>query len=671
MNTCENGKSWQNWADTIEFTPNTLCQPTTFKELQQALESAQTQKAPVRVAGSGHSWSLGAVPGPQPYQQGANINGFLIELTNMNPKNSLKDPYLKANYFQDSSQNWYVAIPPGTGQGWLGENAANDPLNDPLHLHSTPHVSLALQSMGPAPDITLGGFVANGCHGTGWEQPPVGDFVQAVEVLTVNSSGAVVVQSYAANSTVADAVNSSRAFKSKPSVSMEAMQALRASIGALGIITKIVLQLVPLFNVAHLDEIAELDALFPSNGDTTNLQTLVTSTDYVEIFWFPFTTQLWVKRYSKSSSQPQFELKVLGFTWITSVLAALTGNLLGDLFYVIPGATPITMQVFWYFMKIFMGERTLQSYTFNQDFNPTSDPIVPVQDAYLYQRMYFRNLLDLEYTVPIPQKNDGTFDFSGVMTAWRKAYDQVISMSNQNPPVYPVNISIHLRFINNSDSFLSPANQENASTHTCYIEFLSFSQQCQQYQQYGGIVEPQWAALGGLPNWAKMIQVWPNAAVDAHEKLQARGQLTPFLSQQQAMDPTGVFKNNYLGQVLQGLPAAPVTICPTLALKAAPLPEPVALPAFAVENAQKWAQILRATSVPNLAKDPGGNLLAHDSATGIAMLVDETGHGHYMEYRFDAAANQIRYTLLTESKLLAPRDIALRVEEVLRHAAQS
>jgi hypothetical protein len=671
MDTCENGKSWQNWANTIEFTPTTLCQPTTFSELKQALESAQSQNLPVRVAGSGHSWSLGAVPGPQPYQQGANISAFLIELTNMNPKNSLRDPYLKANYFQDTSQNWYVAIPPGTGQGWLGENAANDPLNDPLHLHSNPHIPLALTSMGPAPDITLGGFVANGCHGTGWEQPPVGDFVQAVEVLTVNSSGTVVVQSYAVSSTVADAVNSSGAFKSKPTVSTTTMQALRASIGALGIITKIVLQVVPLFNVAHLDEIAELDGLFPSNGDTTNLQTLVTSTDYVEIFWFPFTTQLWVKRYSQSSSQPQFVDKVLGFTWITSVLAALTGNLLGDLFALIPRATPITMQVFWFFMKIFMGERTLQSYTFSQDFNATSDPIVPVQDAYLYQRMYFRNLLDLEYTVPIPQNNGGTFDFSGVMTAWNNAYNQVISMSNQNPPVYPVNISIHLRFIKNSDSFLSPANQENATTHTCYIEFLSFSQQCQQYQQYGQIVEPQWAALGGLPNWAKMIQVWSNAATDAHQKLQARGQLQPFLTCQKEMDPKGVFENNYLGQVLQGEQAAPVTICPAPAPKAALQPEPVALSAFAVENAQKWSQILGATSAPNLAQSPGGNLLAHHPGTGVAMLVDETGHGHYMDYRFDAAANQVRYTLLTESKLLAPRDIALRVEEVLRHAAQS
>jgi hypothetical protein len=647
-----------------------LCQPTTFAELQQALESAQSQGLPVRVVGSGHSWSLGAVPGPQPYQQGANINAFLIELTNLNPTNSLQDPYLKAHYFQDSSQNWYVAIPPGTGQGWLGENAAN-PSRDPLHLHSNRHDPLALLSMGPAPDITLGGFVANGCHGTGWEQPPVGDFVQAAEVLTVNSSGAVVVQSYAANSTVADAVNSSGVFKSKPTVSVGTMQALRASIGALGIITKIVLQLAPLFNVAHLDEIAELDGLFPSNGDTTNLQTLVTSTDYVEIFWFPFTTQLWVKRYSQNSSQPQFVDRVLGFTWLTSVLAALTGTLLGDLFAAIPRVTPITMQVFWYFIKLFMGERTLQSYTFSQDFNPTSDPIVPVQEAYLYQRMYFRNLLDLEYTVPIPQYSDQSFDFSGVMTAWTEAYNQVISMSNQQSPVYPVNISIHLRFIKNSDSFLSPANQENTTTHTCYIEFLSFSQQCQQYQQYGAIVEPQWAALGGLPNWAKMIQVWQDAATDAHNKLQARGQLTPFLSQQQAMDPTGMFENNYLGQVLQGLPAAPVTTCPTPALKAAPLPEPMALPAFAVENAQTWAQIMHATSVPNLAKDSAGNLLAHDSATGVAMLVDETGRGHYMDYRFDATAKQVRYTLLTESKLLSPRDIARRVEGVLQHAAQS
>src|ERR1051325_6612075 len=121
-----------------------------------------------------------------------------------------------------------------------------------------------------------------------------------------------------------------------------------------------------------------LDQIFPSNGDTTNLQTLVTSCDYIEIFWFPFTTQLWVKRFSKLDAPTQYESKVIDFVFITSELASLTGGLMGEWFKLFPFATPLTLQIFFFAMKELM-QRELKAVSFNDDFDRSQDPIVKVE----------------------------------------------------------------------------------------------------------------------------------------------------------------------------------------------------------------------------------------------------------------------------------------------------
>ncbi|HLT39702.1 MAG TPA: D-arabinono-1,4-lactone oxidase, partial [Enhygromyxa sp.] len=636
--------SWQNWARTIEFTPTRLVTPKTVDELREALQAAVDAALPVRVAGSGHSWSLGVVPGRTPYRADGPAEGVLIDLVELEPRHTLRDRYLKAIYFADQSGTWYLSAPPGTPQGWAADNAANR--HDPLHVYDNEHPNLALASMGPAPDINLGGFLANGCHGTGWQQPTVADLLAGVELLVVDKAGKVDFVGYAASDAVAAAMQKSGAFRSaNVIVDPEAMAAIRVSLGALGVITKFVLQLEPLFRAKHLDEYVDLDALFPSNGDPGNLATLVTSSDYTEIFWFPFTPQLWVKRYSLTAAPVQHRAQVIGFELITSVLAKLTGGLLGGLFGHWPAAAPPMMNLFWAVFKVLMGERKLTSFEFDGDWTQ-SDPIVEAPDAYLYQKLYFTNIVDLSYTVPIVATSTG-HDFGKVMQAWNDAVAQIETMRAAGQ--YPVNLNVHIRFIKNSSSLLSPANQAEATTHTCYIEFLSFSEVLSSYADYAAAVGPKWASLGGLPHWAKILQLVPGVFADSHAKLAATGHLQRFDAVRERLDPQGVFRNAFVDQLLTGRDVP--TSSPKVELAA--VPDPVPLPAVP----RPKAGLLQSNEVRRSAR---GAHLVMDHETGLAVLADEGHHGYLLRFVDDPAAGELRFELLwpLPSRLLAAREIS-------------
>jgi FAD/FMN-containing dehydrogenase len=654
---CQPNYTWDNWAQTIEFQTACYFEPVTMNDLSTILQQAYTNGKKVRVVGSGHSWSLGAVPGTAPYVQGEQIDAYLINTSNMSPDNSAQDSYLKAFYFADSANTPYVAVPPGTTQGWLADNAAN--ANDFLHQHSNQHEDLALASMGPAPDITLGGFIANGCHGTGWNEPTIADLIVGIEIVTVDANGNAAVKSFTINQELADILNQNQIFQSTAQASPDVMQALRVSLGALGVITKLVFQLEPMFNVAHLDEYADVSEIFPTNGDYTNLETLVTSCDYIEIFWFPYNAQLWVKRYSKTTAPTQNVLKVVGFDWITSELATLTGGLLGEWFTLCPEATPLTLQLLFGAQKMLM--QPLQNLDFTQDFNPSTDAIVKVKDAYLYQTKYMNNLLDLSYTLPIVQTQDNPpkYDFSNVINAWDNVINNINSVESSGQ--YPVNLNVHIRFIKNSNSLLSPANQAATTTHTCYIEYLSFSQQYNQYADFTTTVGPEWDSYGGLPHWAKILQLVPGGYANAHQKLKDRGHLQPFMDLRQEFDPNDIFMNDFLNEILNGITseaketaqprAAAASLCPTNYVKQFPL---------------AGAQNLAGYHALETYKSERGCTLTHDPARKVAILVDETDAGHLLQYDYDAATNALSYRLLSASKFLAPAEVFRRIGEALK-----
>lgn len=590
-----------NWANTIKFniSPSTnYFQPTTINELKIALEAALTNNKPngktLRFINSGHGWSPGIVPGSKEYPLPTDTtqvpiitinDAILINITGLSPANSDGDSYLKPIIIEGKSGTPYASIPAGMTQGSYTQDGVDVIGVGNFLQNNSP--SYALSTMGPAPQITMGGFIANGCHGTGWTQPTVSDLVFGIEVMTfqpkTSASGEydVVPMAYAINQDVADAMQG-QTLSDTVVVSADTMAALRVSLGSLGVITKLVLSIQPTPLVEALDEIGYVYDSPSNNNDVAgifqsaeNLETLVTSCEYTEIFWFPFNAstkktsssdtsqpdvygnELWVKRFNQApdGACTQNEELVTGLIKKTSDLADWFGAPLAWIIDKVGFLTPEINHLSWSGLKKFMNDRQMTSLSFSNDWN-NNDAIVPITTAFLYQLEYFTEITDLSWAVPITQKDDGTYDFSKVITAWNTIQEGINdSASPFFDKKYPVNLTVHLRFIKNSSSLLSPANQTNDATHTCFIEFLSFSNDLNLYKEFTANMVDQWTSsknpnyIGGLPHFAKAFQyAGPDVYSYVHDELGSR--LTDFQSVRDQFDPGSFFENNFLDQVL-------------------------------------------------------------------------------------------------------------------------
>jgi hypothetical protein len=252
------------------------------------------------------------------------------------------------------------------------------------------------------------------------------------------------------------------------------------------------------------------------------------------------------------------------------------------------------------------------------------------------------------------------------MTAWNNAVGTINSM-RENDGKYPVSLNVHLRFVKNSDSLLSPANQTDAATHT-YIEFLSFSEQLEDFIPYSATVGKDWAALGGLPHWAKIFQLVPDAYQQTHRLLEERNLLQPFLALRGELDPGDIFMNDFLNQLLNGTASGAVKTLtarqPVSAAAAASnvarqfrLTNPRALERFTVGKDTAWQTSER------------GCYLIHDPDSNPAMLIDEHGTSNLLQYDVGPANDLVTYCPLVSSKFLSPNEILTRVGEVLKAAA--
>src|SRR5262245_65218347 len=54
---CKTGKTFKNWAETIEFKPTFYCHPENAAGVQSIIQRAATNNEHVRIQGNGHSWS--------------------------------------------------------------------------------------------------------------------------------------------------------------------------------------------------------------------------------------------------------------------------------------------------------------------------------------------------------------------------------------------------------------------------------------------------------------------------------------------------------------------------------------------------------------------------------------------------------------------------------------
>ena len=508
---------WINWAGSLYAEPQELLKPTTLDELG-GIVTANPGKT-IRLAGTGHSWSP-LVP----------TDSIIIDA-----KGIIKDGK-KAWRWQQNADN-FLTVTPAANNGDVWQ-ALVEETPDKLP-------KMAFPTNGVVTDINLCGFVAAGCHGTGWSQPTVSDLVHSMDIMLHDGRIKTFTEGEA---------------------STEEMAAVRVNLGTLGIITSITFKLEEMFNIHAQDLLVKTENVMGGNPrnnngkvDSANLQDLVENNEYVELFWFPWSGSgishpfhlnegyLWVKQDNRSTDAvrdvpnwpPMNPITIATMEYVAEQTPKdASGHLL------VPG-------IEWTAWEVLKG--------LIEDVENTKGYVAEAPQVFHYQKEAFP-VIDFSVAIPIEQASDGHWDFDPIVNAWYAVVNEVID--DYPNAVYPVTVSLHARFIKNSQAWLSPAFQPAGSeTHTCFIEFLSAypkevssatdrERMARPFVNLAKTIAPIWIdQLKGRPHWAKIWQQIPNLDV---RKLYPAESWTQFNAVRSECDPNGMFVNQFLKDRLFG-----------------------------------------------------------------------------------------------------------------------
>jgi len=498
--------TWTNWAGSLFASPASFCQPTSVAEVQHIITSQPGST--IRAVGTGHSWSpLVVTP------------DILVDPT------ALTENGQTAWRWQKDGMDLVSYLPSAR---WADvRNALTDATN--------PLPRMYLPTAGVLPSINATGFVAAGCHGTGWNQPTVSDLIYSMEI--IGSDGRVYVFS--------------------EDTTPDAMSAVRVNLGLLGIITKVTLKVEPMYRLWDQELILPTaDVMGPNpaqNGgrvDPSALTARVVGNDYVELFWFPWSGGsvlsstlddgcIWVKQYNRTDEDPR-NVPLRPPDWQARFADTLMEQVAEH--STSPLVVPPIELLVW---------QELSSDI--QRIQQTNGFIADAPRVLHYQEQAFP-VLDLEIALPIPATGPDAWDFTNVVTAWYQAVNYVRDRYSQS--VYPLTCCLHARFTKNSQALLSPAYEPAGSTtHYCWIEVLSAypkaesnpnnrKQDMAPYDALVGVIGPAWITqLQGRPHWAKY---WQNIPGIDMASLYPKASVDQFNSLRRQLDPKGMFLNPFL-----------------------------------------------------------------------------------------------------------------------------
>lgn len=441
-----NTEVWTNWARIASCQPTYLHYPVTSAHIKEILDYARKHEESVKVVGSGHSPSTIAC-----------TDGHMINLKRYNRVLSI------------NREECLVKVEAGIT---LHE------LNERLH-----EVGLAIINLGSIDDQTISGAISTGTHGTGIGFGILASYVVELEIILAN--GSELICSKAENSDV--------------------FFASLCSLGALGIISTITMQVVPAF---------ALDAVqfpLPANTVISDIDKLINSADHVRMMWFPHTEHciVWQANRSKNLDVPPKNLRMQ--------LSEIKNKLVG-----------------YYSLEFIYWITTLNHHT---------EKMIPYVNK-LYRRILFSKTKaerDLSYKV-------FTFDclfkqyvheFSIPIENTHKALLVIKRMIDVKQ--FRVHYPIEIRFTKGDDIWLSPS-YGGPKVWIGIIMYRPYGVD-PQYQKYFQEFENLMTNLGGRPHWAKVHNWTKTECANAYPKW------NDFVQLREKLDPTKIFWNDYMQKV--------------------------------------------------------------------------------------------------------------------------
>ncbi|MDR3659034.1 MAG: D-arabinono-1,4-lactone oxidase [Mycobacterium sp.] len=427
-------KPWANWAGEQRCTPASFECPPDEAAVSACVTQAARRGATVRAVGSGHSFTDVAC-----------TDGVMVDMSGM-------------QRILDIDQTaGRVTVEGGIKLHALGPLLAER--------------GLALANQGDIDRQSITGAISTATHGTGARLPNLS--AQIVGMRLVTATGEVRELSEATD--------------------REALLAARVSMGALGVITAVTIQTVPLYTLHRHDQTMPLPEVLD------RLDEITVTSDHFEFFVFPYAARAITRTTRRSTAEPH-----PAPAWQREARGRLDDGALGTLCRIgrrFPSQVPRL-------------NRLMTAAASNGDEEDHAYRIYPSRREVRFTEM--------EYAIDRIHA--------------RSAIEQVIALvrSRQLPILFPLEV----RFVAADDAFLSPSHRRD----TCYIAVHQYTGM--EYECYLRGVEAIMDSFGGRPHWGK--RHYQTAAT-----LRPRyPEWDRFQHVRAQFDPDGVFGNDYTRRVL-------------------------------------------------------------------------------------------------------------------------
>lgn len=409
------GVPWGNWAGLASCDARFVCMPLTKDDLISAVVSAFERGKRVRVVGSGFSWSA-LVPTDDTLIFCERLDRIEVDLSD-----------------------------PARPTVWAEAGVTNRQLNRELARHG-----LCMPWNVVLENVRIAGIASTGTHGTGKQTATVGDLVEAFEVIDAQGRLRVL---------------------SEETVGAEVMSAARLGLGLFGVIARIKLR------VAHNYRVRQTDKRLAVSEMLAQLPELIRAHDSVELYWFPFNRDMWMRTVDRTEDPRTFHGH--GF-WFK------TQNLMQNVWLVIfsklvmrfaPSLTPTLLRI---------GLRML----------PFRTRVLDLPESHHYHHwieMMPAGCMEVGFKVDAGAAN--------VRRAWEATERLVDAYARRGR--YPLNLTLNVRFIGSSGALLTPAYGDGL---TCYVEIMWMGRP-EGWIEFTSELCREWLKVpGALPHFSKEFE---------------------------------------------------------------------------------------------------------------------------------------------------------------------
>ena len=426
--------SWINWAGNQQSKPVRIERPASELEVVEVVRRAVAERLRVKVVGSGHSFTGIAVP-----------DEVMVDLTRMNR---------------------VVNVDHTRGVITVQAAIVLSDLNAYLELHQ-----LSVPNLGDVTYQTLAGAVSTSTHGTGLQRTGLAAQIRAFKL--VAASGEVLA--------------------CDPGQNAEIFHCGRVSLGALGVITEVTLNVVPAFNLRAVEQPMRISHVLD------NFAQLIEENDFFEFYWVPHTK--WALTKANNVSTDAIDSPGRFATWYNKMfmenyafgLLCRVGKLFPKLIPKLATILPSSGRVEYVNVshRIFSSKRLVKFY-------------------------------EMEYSIAL----------ESLVPALREVMQMVEDRG------FTISFPVEVRCTGSDDIPLSTS----TGRRSAYIAVHMFKGSA--YTEYFSAVETILRKYEGRPHWGKIHNLNANDISSLYPEYQR------FIEVRNQLDPEGVFTNDYLRRVL-------------------------------------------------------------------------------------------------------------------------